>query len=381
MVASLRTPLCDLLGIEYPIVLAGMAVGGSQETAPTPIKLVAAVTNAGGLGVAGNNFRTPEEMDAGIRELKRLTNGRPFGVDCLLPVTREEVAERSRADMRAWLERAYPKHVAFVKELMKVHNLEDEDEDEDETVGGNDIMRRIEVILDNKVPVFAAALGDPAIVAERMHAQGMKIIGMAGAVRHAERHVAAGVDIITAQGTEAGGHTGNIATFPLVPQIVDKVKPRPVLAAGGIGSGRHVAAALALGAQGVWVGTAFLVAEENNIPQAHQEQILKGQSEEFTLSKFSSGKQQRGYRNAVKEAWEQSGLQPLQMPLQGLVMEPFNRAARRAGRWDLISNPSGQISGMLTRRRPAREILEDMVNEAVETIERMQTFVGAAMAR
>src|SRR6185369_11926604 len=116
MVASLRTPLCDVLGIEYPIVLAGMAVGGSQETAPTPVKLVAAVSNAGGLGVMGNNFRTIEEMDEGIRELKRLTNGRPYGVDFLLPVTREEVGEQSSADLRAWLEREYPKHVAFVRE-------------------------------------------------------------------------------------------------------------------------------------------------------------------------------------------------------------------------------------------------------------------------
>ena len=381
MVASLRTPLCDLLGIEYPVILAGMSVGGTQETAPTPVKLVAAVTNAGGLGVMGNSFPTPEALDEGIRELARLTNGRPYGVDFLLPVTREEVGERNNAEIREWLATEYPKHVAFVKELMKQFDMPETDPREEAPMSAARIDRQIEVILDNKVPVFAAALGDPAILTERAHAQGMKVIGMAGAVRHAERHVAAGVDIIAAQGTEAGGHTGNIATFPLVPQVVDKVAPRPVLAAGGIGTGRHVAAALALGAAGVWVGTAFLVAEENNIPQAHQDQILRGGSEDFTLSKFGSGKQQRGFRNGVKEAWEKSGLQPLQMPLQGILMEPFNTAARKNGRWDLIGNPSGQISGMLTRRLPAKEILENMVNEAAETIGRMQSFVGTPVAR
>ena len=374
MTASLRTPFCDLLGIDYPIVLAGMSVGGTQETAPAPIGLVAAVSNAGGLGVLGNSFRTPEELDDGIREVKRLTGGRPYGVDFLLPVSREEVGVRSRAELRSWLEREYPKHVAFVRELMREHDLPEVEPAGEQPMSTERIDRQIEVILDNHVPVFAAALGDPAIMVERAHAQGMKVLGMVGAVRHAERQVAAGVDIITAQGTEAGGHTGDIATFPLVPQVVDRVRPRPVLAAGGIGSGRHVAAALALGAQGAWVGTAFLVAEECNIPDAHKDQILEGGSDSFTLSKFGTGKQQRSYRNVVKEAWEKTGMQPLQMPLQGMVMEPFNASARRLGRWDLVGNPSGQIGGMLTQRRPAKEILEGMVDEAVETIERLRSF-------
>ena len=235
------------------------------------------------------------------------------------------------------------------------------------------LRKKFEIVLDNKVPLFAAATGEPPEwFAEQAHAQGMLLIGMTGAVRHAQRQVAAGVDIITAQGTEAGGHTGNISTFVLVPQVVDEVAPRPVLAAGGIGTGRHVAAALALGAQGVWVGTAFLVAEENHIPEAHQEQILGGRSDEFTTSKFSSGKQQRSYQNAVKLKWAASGLDALPMPLQGLIQEPFTRAARKAGRLDLIGNPAGQISGMLKERRPAVDILMDMVNEAEETIEQLQ---------
>ena len=375
MADRLHTPLCDFLGIEYPIVLAGMAAGGNQTTAPTPIKLVAAVSNAGGLGVMGDSFADLDELDAGIKELRRLVGDRPFGVDFLLPAARAELSSSNKEDVYAQLERDYPKHVAVVDSLIEEHGLERGALSPAEPMTTDLLNRKVEVLLDNRVPVFAAALGDPAFMTERAHAQGMKVIGMAGAVRHAERQVAANVDIVAAQGTEAGGHTGYISTFVLVPQIVDAVAPMPVLAAGGIGSGRHLAAALSLGAQGVWVGTAFLTSEETNIPDAHQKQILGGTSSQFTVSKFASGKQQRSYHNVVKDAWEQSGLQPLQMPLQGLVQEPFAQAARAAGRWDLIGNPSGQIGGMLNERRPAKQILMDMVEEARETIEELQQRV------
>ncbi len=377
MTNGLHTPLCDFLGIEYPIVLAGMAAGGqSQTTAPTPVKLVAAVSNAGGLGVMGDNFADLDDLDAGIRELRGLVGDKPFGVDFLLPATRAEVTSTSKHEVYADIRMEYPRHVAVVEELIAEHGLESADLSATEPMSTDLLNRKIDVLLDNKVPVFAAALGDPAFMTERAHAQGMKVIGMAGAVRHAERQRAANVDIITAQGTEAGGHTGNISTMVLVPQIVDAVDPMPVLAAGGIGTGRQVAAALALGAQGVWVGTAFLASDETNIPSDHQEQILGGRSENFTLSKFLSGKQQRSYQNLVKDAWAESGLPPLEMPLQGILQEPFTRAARMSGRYDLVGNPSGQISGMLNESRPARDILMDMVDEAGATVERMRSQVS-----
>ncbi|MEC8944802.1 MAG: nitronate monooxygenase [Chloroflexota bacterium] len=373
MASKLRTPLCDLLGMEYPIFLAGMAVGGIQETAPTPIKLVAAVSNAGGLGVLGDSFRTLDEMDEGIKELKKLTNGRPYGVDFLLPATRADVTATSNKEVFEQILKEYPGHIAVMKEIIKQEGLEEAEVSEGEPMSTDLLKRKIEVVLDNKVPVFAAATGEPPEwFTERGHQMGMQFIGMCGAVRHAERQVAANVDIITAQGTEAGGHTGNISTFVLVPQIVRAISPKPVLAAGGIGSGRHVAASLALGAQGVWVGTAFLASEETNIPEDHQNQILSGRSEQFTTSKFSSGKQQRSFHNLVKDAWVESGLPALPMPLQGILMEPMTQAAKKIGRWDLVGNPSGQVSGMLSERRPAKTILMEMVDEAEETIESMQ---------
>jgi NAD(P)H-dependent flavin oxidoreductase YrpB (nitropropane dioxygenase family) len=359
--------------MEYPILLAGMAVGGSQDLAPTPVEMVAAISNAGALGVLGDNFRNLDEMDEGIRRLQSLVGDKPYGVDFLVPATRAEVTATSNRELYAQVAPQYPQHVALVQELIEEYGFEAEEVSEQPPMSTELLRKKIEIVLDNKVPLFAAATGEPPEwFTQQGHAQGMKFIGMTGAVRHAQRQVAADVDIITAQGTEAGGHTGNISTFVLVPQVVDEVSPRPVLAAGGIGTGRHVAAALALGAQGVWVGTAFLVAEENNIPDAHKDQILGARSDEFTTSKFSSGKQQRAYQNAVKLKWAASGLEALPMPLQGLIQEPFTKAARKAGRLDLIGNPSGQIGGMLKERKPARTILMDMVNQAEETIEQLQ---------
>ncbi len=373
MANRLHTPLCDMLGMEYPILLAGMAVGGSQDLAPTPVEMVAAISNAGALGVLGDNFRNLDEMDEGIRRLQSLVGDKPYGMDFLVPATRAEVTATSNRELYAQVAPQYPQHVALVQELIEEYGFEAEEVSEQPPMSTELLRKKIEIVLDNKVPLFAAATGEPPEwFTEQGHAQGMKFIGMTGAVRHAQRQVAANVDIITAQGTEAGGHTGNISTFVLVPQVVDEVSPRPVLAAGGIGTGRHVAAALALGAQGCWVGTAFLVAEENNIPDAHKDQILGARSDEFTTSKFSSGKQQRAYQNAVKLKWAASGLEALPMPLQGLIQEPFTKAARKAGRLDLIGNPSGQIGGMLKERRPARDILMDLVNGAEETIEQLQ---------
>ena len=224
MTSALRTPLCDLLGIEYPIILAGMAAGGqNQETAPTPVKLVAAISNAGGLGVMGDNFRNLDELDAAIREVRSLVGDRPFGVDFLLPAARAEVTSTSKHEVYADIQQEYPKHVAIVDDLIVEHGLERAELSSSEPMTTDLLNRKIDVILDNKVDVFAAALGDPAFMTERAHAQGMRVIGMAGAVRHAERQRAANVDIITAQGTEAGGHTGNISTMVLIPQIVDAV--------------------------------------------------------------------------------------------------------------------------------------------------------------
>ena len=368
----LHTRLCDELGIRYPIFLAGMSTRGGR---PTPPELVAAVSEAGGLGVLGCSYAAPEEIRARIRAVRELT-GRPFGVDLLLPASLAD-ATPDRAEMRARLERDYPRHVAFVRALIEGYGLTPVEAQG--TFTSPDLIRRqVEVVLEERVPVFAAALGDPAWVVPLARQAGAKVIGLAGSVRNALRQRQAGVDYIVAQGTEAGGHTGRVANFPLIPQVVDAVDPLPVIAAGGIADGRGLVAALALGAVGVWCGTVFLMAEECGIYREHQEQIARGSSEEFVVTRAYTGKTARDYRNPVIDAWERSGLDPLPMPLQGLLMDDFTAAAEAAGRRDLINNPSGQIGGMLTHRRSAREIVREMVEGAGAVLNRLDALRPAA---
>jgi NAD(P)H-dependent flavin oxidoreductase YrpB (nitropropane dioxygenase family) len=368
----LRTSLCDFLGIEYPVVLAGMGGRGLA----TPPRLVAAVSNAGGLGVMGGSGLDPEEIRRRIREIRRLTD-RPFGVDLLLPASLAE-AETTRSAVRGQLEREHPRHVEFARELMRRFDLTPAAVEDEIVISPTFIRAQVQVALDERVPVFAAGLGDPSWVVPLARKQDMKVIGLAGTVRNAVRHARGGVDVIVAQGHEAGGHTGKIANFPLIPQIVDAVRPRPVLAAGGIADGRGAAAALALGAVGVWIGTAFLVADECEIPDKNKERILLAGSEDFVVSRSYTGKTARSCKNPIVEAWEDSGLAPLPMPFQGVLMGDLVEAARRAGRDELIFNPSGQIGGMLTERKPAARIMADLVRETIEVLEGLPRTVTFA---
>ena len=195
---------------------------------------------------------------------------------------------------------------------------------------------------------------------------------------NAERQVKAGVDIVVAQGYEAGGHTGRIANFALIPQVVDAVSPVPVIAAGAISDGRGIAAALTLGAVGVWIGTAFLVADECQIADAMKDQIINGRAQDFDIQRIYTGKTMRCYRNALVEAWDKSGLEPLPMPYQKILADDFNESVAKAGRWDLHSNPAGQGAGMLKARKPARQIFEEFVEGTLRALKDVQRRVRIA---
>jgi nitronate monooxygenase len=233
------------------------------------------------------------------------------------------------------------------------------------------IRKQVDVCMEERIAVFAAGLGDPSWVVPMAKQVGTKVMGLVGNVRNAQRQKKAGVDYVIAQGYEAGGHTGTIANFPLIPMVCDAVHPTPVIAAGAIADGRTMAAGLALGAVAVWVGTAFLLAEESNIYPQHQEEIMKGAAEDFIITRAYTGKTARDYKNEVIKAWEETGLKALPMPLQGVLMDDLITAAVNANRAELINNPAGQISGMLTKKRPAKEIVMSMVRGAEESIERL----------
>lgn len=365
---------CDLLGIEYPILLAGMGVGGRA----TPPRLVAAVSEAGGAGVLGCSGLSPEETRRRIREVRSLTD-RPFGVDLLLPV-RIADAPDTRSGVREEIRRRFPEHAAFVQTLIQRYGLP-EARPADETVVNIEYAKRVlEVVFEERVPLFAAGLGDPEFLLPRARAQGMKLIGLSGSVRNAVRQQKSGVDAIVAQGTEAGGHTGTVATLPLIPQVVDAVSPTPVLAAGGIGDGRGIVAALALGAQAAWLGTAFLVAEECEIFDASKDQIIASDSESFRVSKVWTGKTVRAFHNEIAQAWAESGLPTMETPYQRILMEDFFASALAAGRQDLFFNVAGQVGGMLKARRPAKDIMGDLVTGAIEEIRRLQRNVHISLA-
>jgi nitronate monooxygenase len=363
---SLRTPVCDLLGIEYPIVLAGMGVWGMA----TPPALVAAVSNAGGLGVLGCSGLPPEEIQRRIQQVRDLTD-RPFGVDLLLPAKMAE-GSASRAAVRQQIRDKFPQHWEFLGELHRRFNVPENPVQDDRVISPEFIESQVEMTLAERVPVFAAGLGDPAIVVPRARAIGMKVMGVCGSPRNAARQVKAGVDVIVAQGTEGGGHTGAVANFALLPQAVDAAGSIPVLAAGGIVDGRGIAASLALGAQGVWIGTAFLVADECDMPGPMKDELVAASTGDMRISPYWTGKTVRGVRNSVSQAWEDSGLPNMPTPHQRVLMEDFLEAAKAAGRWDLFMNAGGQGAGALTQRRPAAEIFAELVEDTRTTLDRLK---------
>jgi nitronate monooxygenase len=364
----LYTSLCSDLNIEYPIFLAGM---GSKGRA-TPPELVAAVSEAGGMGILGCSWLDSTEVRRRIRAVRNLTD-KPFGVDLLLPASMATDAKSERSEMRARIARDFPRHIEFVQSLMTRFNL-DPTPAQGESMSPEFIRAQVDVCLEERIAVFAAGLGDPSWVVPEAHQVGMKVMGLVGTVRAAQRQVKAGVDYVIAQGYEAGGHTGKIANFPLIPMVVDAVSPVPVVAAGAIADGRTLVAGLALGAVGAWVGTAFLLAEESKVHPAHQDEIIRGSAEDFVVTRAYTGKTARDYENEVIRLWEASGLPALPMPLQGVLMGDFVAAAEAAGRIDLVNNPVGQIGGMLKARRPAREIMMTMVHEAEAVLERLASL-------
>jgi nitronate monooxygenase len=372
----LRTPLCDLLGIQVPIIQAGM--GWDKEGLTTPAELVAAVSNAGGLGVIGASPMRPELIRERIRRVKALTN-KPFGVDITLPKM-AEVKVPDPVEVQRAIEETYPQHAQFMTELVRTFGLDPQPPDQKSWVKTPQATReQLKVILEENVPVLVIGLGDTAEVVPLAHEKGIKVMALAGAVKHALSHARKDADVIIAQGYEAGGHTGTIANFPLIPQIVDAVKPRPVVAAGGIADGRGVAAALALGAVGVWCGTAFLLSEECKIHEVFKGQIMNGASEDFVRTLYSSGHWARHYRSPVIQAWLKSGLEALPTPYQGALMDEVRRAAERADRRDVMYVPGGQIAGLLNEKsvRPARVIVDEMVAQAANILKNLKALYVA----
>jgi NAD(P)H-dependent flavin oxidoreductase YrpB (nitropropane dioxygenase family) len=371
----MRTKLAEDLGLEFPI----FAFTHCRDVA-------AAVSKAGGLGVLGVAGHSLENLRMELEWIEKEVGGKPYGVDLLLP-TRFVGSDQGGLD-GARLDALIPgEHRRFVDDLLARHEvpplppgvtLPDEF-----SVGYERQRDVIELVFQHPIRLIASALGPPPPwMIEQGRARGVLVAALAGTVEHARRHAQAGVDIVVAQGTEAGGHTGEVSTMVLVPEVVDAVAPLPVLAAGGIGTGRQLTAALALGAQGVWLGSVWLTTEEAETHPVVKQKFLRASSRDTVRSRSITGKPARMLRTAWTEAWEDpGGPGPLPMPLQPrLVREAQARIARSAhkspGAAELADYFVGQIVGSMNQVKSVRTVIEELVQEYADTMERLDGLAG-----
>jgi NAD(P)H-dependent flavin oxidoreductase YrpB (nitropropane dioxygenase family) len=369
----MQTALCDLFGIEYPI----FAFTHCRD-------VVAAVSKAGGLGVLGAVGFSPDQLEIELNWIDDNVNGMPYGVDTVMPQKAVDVHGANPEEMLTQIRSMIDaNHWRYVDELIERFDLPalPEDVEPHGVLGWTDDVahRHVEIALAHPIKLIANALGSPPKdVIDQAHEHGVKVAALAGKAVHAQRHVNNGVDIIVAQGYEAGGHTGEIATMVLVPEVVDAVAPTPVLAAGGIGSGRQIAAALALGAQGVWLGSLWLTTAESNSGPAVLQAYLDATSADTVRSRCYTGKPARMLRNKWTEAWEDpAGPGPLGMPLQNILTSEANARIARSGRKDLAFAPVGQIVGRMNEVQSVRDVMYRLVEEYIETVERLEAGVQA----
>lgn len=354
---SIRTPLTDLFGMEHPIMLAGMgAVAGAE--------LVAAVSNAGGIGVLGGVSFTPAMLRRQIKEIKaELKNPNlPWGIDLLLP----QVGGNARKTNYDYT--------------------------------GGKLPELIDIIIEGGAKLFVSAVGiPPKWAVDKLHAAGIPIMNMIGSPKHALKAIEAGVDIICAQGGEGGGHTGEVATSILIPNVVDicsKYKspltgqPVYVIAAGGIFDGRGLAMALSLGAQAVWVGTRFVASVEAGAPPRHKEAIIKASVHDTIRTIIYTGRPMRVIKNPYALDWEENKADQIKkLTSQGII--PVNYDMERVSKGEggemdakfmIEARPllTGQVAGVIDKILPAKQIVDEMVSGAIQQIRAMNGLVGAA---
>lgn len=343
MATGIKTPLTELLGIQHPVLLAGMGNVSSHE-------LVAAVSNAGGLGTFGGVSMTPKAMRKEIQFCKeQLKPGMKFGVDLLLPQVGGE-ARKTNHDYTAG-------------------NLE----------------KLIDIIIEEKVGLFVAAVGvPPKWAVDKLHSAGIPVMNMVGAPHHVPKALAVGADIICAQGTEAGGHTGVVATMPLVPQCVDLCRGKknyfgmevPVVAAGGLFDGRHLAASLAMGATGIWVGTRFIATPEAATSEVHRNNVVKSKSVDTLQTIVYSGRPCRVIKNDYANKWEKTPEKIKELTEQGIV--PFERDLKenKAPVYAWGNNIMGQAVGGISEIMPAADVVKMFVSQAVDVLQRSPAMLS-----
>ncbi|MFN8036467.1 MAG: nitronate monooxygenase [Acidimicrobiia bacterium] len=355
----LHTKLCDLLGIEYPVI------------AFTHCKDVAvSVINAGGFAVLGEAMHTPDDIAADIAWIRDRVDGKPFGIDLVLPAS---VPPAGSVD--ELMSKIPETHRDFARRIKEKYDVPDPKGAVDlhQWGGLNQELARgqLDVLLEERVPVIASGLGSPAFILDAAHERGMLVFGLVGKARQAKRQFEAGVDAVIAQGFDAAGHTGDVGTFSIVPQVVALAESMgvdtPVIAAGGVTTGRHLAAALCLGAAGVWTGTLWLPSRESDVDMVLKERILAATSDDLSFSKSISGMTMRVLDCPWTEEWAKPDApDPLPAPYQMLLSSDYIQGSLDSHRGDLMTEASGQGVGFVTAMKPSRQILGDIVEEALD---------------
>lgn len=368
----MRTPLSDRLGIEH-------AVFGF-----TPFPAVAAaISRAGGLGVLGAvRYGEAEELAKDLDWMDAHCDGRPYGVDVVMPAKKVEGVTVEQ------VEAMIPEgHRAFVREQLAKHGVPGLRAGERggwRITGWMEEVARshVDVALEHPIKLLASALGSPPPdVVERAHAAGVLVAALAGSARHARRHADAGIDVVVAQGHEAGGHTGEIGTMVLVPEIAAAVHPLPVLAAGGIGSGAQVAAGLALGAQGVWLGSIWLTVTESDLTSpVLRRKLLAAGSGDTVRSRALTGKPARQLRTEWTDAWEaEDSPGTLPMPLQGLLVAEALSRIQTYETPELIGTPVGQIVGQMNDERPVAAVMDELTRGFEHAVARLNRIASGGV--
>jgi NAD(P)H-dependent flavin oxidoreductase YrpB (nitropropane dioxygenase family) len=378
----MNTPVCRMFGIDFPL----FAFTHCRD-------VVAAVSRAGGFGVLGATAFSPSQLEEELRWIDDHIDGKPYGIDVLIP---ENLSIKGEKDVtRGKLaERLPQKHKDFVRDLLAKHGIESSQMLEEGSTRAPDAhfsmqeehaLKLIEVSFRHPIKLIANALGVPP---ERMIEMGRKhgvpVAALVGAPEHAVRQAKAGVDIIVAQGGEAGGHCGEVSTIVLIPEVLRAIKPIrnvPVLAAGGIMTGRQMAACMAMGAAGVWTGSVWLATQESETSEIFREKMIEARSRDTVRSKGRTGKPSRQLKSAWTDAWEGAGSPgALPMPLQSLISEPALEVAQRAAAKgnqkarELVTYFVGQGVGLVDSVKTCRTVVNEFMQDFAEALSDMQAL-------
>jgi NAD(P)H-dependent flavin oxidoreductase YrpB (nitropropane dioxygenase family) len=378
----MNTRICQMLGIDFPLV----AFSHCRD-------VVASVSRAGGFGVLGATAFTPDQLERELNWIDQHIEAKPYGIDVLIPENLSIKNERG-VTRRSLAERIPGTHRDFVRDLLARYGIESGRTREDDQAASAEsgfslqeelALKLLEISFRHPVRLIANALGvPPKSMLQLGREHGVPVAALVGAKEHAIRQAEAGVDIIIAEGWEAGGHCGEVSTLVLVPEVVRAVKPIadiPVLAAGGIMTGRQMAACMALGAAGVWTGSVWLATTESEVTDIFREKMIAARSRDTVRSKCRTGKYSRQLRSAWTDAWESpASLDPLPMPLQSIISEPALRAAQRAAQSgnrearDLVTYFVGQGVGLVDSVKSSRTVVQEFMQEFAQALDEMQAL-------